>query len=166
MRFTGTKRAAVLAASDENPAIAGRLPARQRSADRRDGLMLIEGWGFLDSFYMAVITITTVGFREVHELGRAGQMFVIVYLLLGFGTFFYGVVELGGAALRFELGQWLGKRRMDMTVKALREHVIVCGFGRMGGVVCRHLAAKKVPFVVIERDAAAADRCHKHGWRA
>lgn len=126
--------------------------------------MLIEGWGFFDSLYMAVITITTVGFREVHELGRAGQLFVIVYLLLGFGTFFYGLVELGSSALRFELGEWLGKRRMDMTVKALREHVIVCGFGRMGGVVCRHLAGKKVPFVVIERDGDAAARCSQRGW--
>jgi voltage-gated potassium channel len=128
------------------------------------GFMLIEGWDFYDALYMAVITITTVGFREVHELSRSGQLFVITYLLLGFGTFFYGLLELGGSALRAELGNWLGKRRMDMILKALQGHVIVCGFGRMGAVVCRHLAAKKVPFVVIERDAAAAERCTKQGW--
>ena len=92
--------------------------------------------------YMAVITITTVGFREVHELSRSGQLFVVAYLLLGFGTFFYALLELGGSALRAEFGNWLGKRRMDMIVKALHGHVIVCGFGRMGAVVCRHLVPK------------------------
>jgi voltage-gated potassium channel len=128
------------------------------------GFMLIEGWEFLDALYMAVITLTTVGFREVHELSRGGQIFVIVYLVFGFGAFFYGAVQLGELVMRAELSAWLGKMKMDSTLKSLRNHVIVCGFGRMGRTVCRHLAEKRLPFVVVERNAEAVVDCQRAGW--
>jgi len=128
------------------------------------GFMLIEGWGFFDSFYMAVITLTTVGFREVHELGRAGQLFVVGYLVLGLGTFFYGIVQLGERIVRMELGTWFERRKMDSALKGMKNHVIVCGFGRMGRTVCRNLAEKELPFVAIDRNRDALEDCQKLGW--
>lgn len=116
------------------------------------GFVLIEGWGWFDALYMSILTLTTVGYMEVHPLSTAGRSFVMVYLLIGLGIFFYGVVELGERVVRSELGGWLGKRNMDTAIKSMKDHVIVCGYGRMGRVVCRELAAQGVPFVVIDRD--------------
>lgn len=128
------------------------------------GFMAFEGWNFFDSLYMAVITLTTVGFQEVHPLSTAGRSFTMVFLIAGLGIFFYGVVQFGELVVRAELADWFGRRRMDATLKSMKDHVIVCGFGRMGRVLCRHLAAKGTPFVVLDRDPEAVAPCQDQGW--
>jgi voltage-gated potassium channel len=128
------------------------------------GFSLIEKWDFLDSLYMSVITLTTVGYREVHDLSTAGRWFVIGYLALGLGAFFYGVVELGQLVVRAQLSNWLEKRRMDTKLKSLRNHFIVCGFGRLGRPLCDELAVHQLPFVVVDRDTAVLAPCQAAGW--
>ena len=81
------------------------------------GFVVIEDWSLLDALYMAVITITTVGFEEVHTLSSAGRLFVIAYLIVGIGIFFYGAVQIGELIVRAELQEWFGRRRMDNTLK-------------------------------------------------
>jgi len=96
------------------------------------GYMIVEGWGFLDALYMSVITMTTVGFREVHPLDRQGQVFTMIYSLAGVGVLFYGLFALFQFLLEGELGAFLGVRRMKGQIENLKDHYILCGFGRVG----------------------------------
>ena len=128
------------------------------------GFIIIEGWNFFDALYMAVITITTVGFSEVRPLSVPGRAFVIAYLVVGIGVFLYGVVQIGELAARAELRSWLGRNRMDSALKAIEDHFVVCGYGRMGRALCRHLREKNLRFVAVDRDQQALDECRMEGW--
>ncbi len=126
------------------------------------GYRVIEGYSWLDAWYMTVITLTTVGYREVQPLGVRGQIFTMLLLVGGIGIFFYTAVAVVEKVVKGEFQEFFGRRRMQKRLEALTGHYIVCGFGRIGEVVCRELATKPVPFVVIEqqeeriRDAEAA----------
>jgi len=114
------------------------------------GYMLIEGWGVGDAFYMTVITLTTVGFGEVRTLSAMGRMFTVALIAGGIGIVAYGtsvaVELLASGELREE---FLTARRKRMLGK-LEDHVIVCGFGRMGQHVATELHVHEKPFVVID----------------
>ena len=116
------------------------------------GYQLIEGWNFLDALYMTIITLTTVGYREVHELSGRGMIFTIVLLLVGVGTFLYALSAGAKIILEGELQELFGRKRLEKKIKELKGHYIVCGYGRMGKIICRELKAKNVPFVAIERN--------------
>lgn len=117
------------------------------------GYMLIEGWGPWDALFMTVTTITTVGYREVHPLSFAGQVFTVGLIGAGVGTAFYTFTQLltivveGGLPRRFER-----RRRMRM-LDDLEDHFIVCGYGRIGSIIAAEFARQGVPFVVIERES-------------
>jgi voltage-gated potassium channel len=115
------------------------------------GYMLIEGWGAFDAVYMTVITITTVGFHEVHELSAAGRAFTIVLALGGVFTLFYAATALIGAIVTGKMRGDLWRERMERTLADMRGHVIVCGLGRMGRMVCGEFSALERPFVVVDR---------------
>src|SRR5262245_43069698 len=110
------------------------------------GFSLVEGWPLFDSLYMTIISLTTVGYGEVHRLTSAGRLFAMIYLVVGLGVFLYGAAQLGELVVRAQLHHWLGKRRMDSRMKALKDHYIVCGFGRMGRSLCQQLDSRKLPF--------------------
>jgi len=113
--------------------------------------MVIEGWDFFDSLYMTIITLTTVGYREVHDLSRNGMIFTIVLLLVGVGTFLYALSAGAKLILEGELQELFGRKRLEKKIKELKGHYIVCGFGRMGKIICKELKAKHLPFVAIEK---------------
>jgi voltage-gated potassium channel len=117
------------------------------------GFRLIERWPLADALYMTVITISTVGFREVHELSAFGRAFTMFLVLGGVFTMFYTATE----AIRFivsgEVGKQLGRQRMERSLAELKDHLIVCGLGRMGRLVCQEFSAASLPFVVIDRQA-------------
>lgn len=122
------------------------------------GYMVIEGWSFLDALFMTAITVTTVGFQEVRPLDGAGQIFTIFVAFFGIGWAFYifiGVVEM---ILAGELGLALGVRRMKARIDALRDHYILCGFGRVGEEIARELSARRVPYVIVESNPEALKR--------
>jgi voltage-gated potassium channel len=115
------------------------------------GYHVLEDYTWLDAIYMTAITLSTVGFREVRPLGPAGQIFTIVLLIGGLGVVFYTAVTIVEKVVEGEFQQFFGKRRMQKKISTLNEHYLVCGFGRIGEVVCRELTSKPVPFVIIEQ---------------
>lgn len=118
------------------------------------GFLVIEdGWTVIDAFYMTVITITTVGYNEVHPLSAPGRLFVTVLAVGGLGTLLYTLARLGQLLFEGELVDFLGKRRMMSEIEDLKDHYIVCGFGKVGRPVVEGLVAEGLPVVLVEMDA-------------
>ncbi len=116
------------------------------------GYMLIERWGLLDALYMTVITITTVGYREVHPLSRYGMVFTIFLILFSLGIVFYILNTGARAIIEGEFAQLLGRRKLEKRIKKLKDHYIICGYGRMGKIISREFQANGSEFVVIEKE--------------
>jgi voltage-gated potassium channel len=116
------------------------------------GYVVIEGWSAWDALYMTVTTITTVGFREVHPLTRAGEAFTIALIAAGVGTAFYTFTLLATVVVEGGLHQKLSERRRMRMLDDLKDHFIVCGFGRIGSTIVGEFRRQHVPCVVIERD--------------
>jgi voltage-gated potassium channel len=121
------------------------------------GYMAVEGWGFGDALYMTVITVTTVGFYEVHPLSPAGRAFTMLLALGGIFIVFYAATSMIGAIVSGELGGDLEKRRMRRALEQLEDHVIVCGYGRMGHLVCAEFSRRGMRFVVVDPLPGALD---------
>lgn len=115
---------------------------------------LILGFGFLDALYQTVTTVTTVGFREVRPLSGAGQVFTIVLILVGVGTALYTLGVMLEALIEEHLRHHLGRRRMTREIDKLSDHVIVCGWGRVGRASAAYLRATGREVVVVDRNPA------------
>ncbi|HSB82612.1 MAG TPA: potassium channel family protein, partial [Candidatus Methylomirabilis sp.] len=113
--------------------------------------MLVEGWSFMDSLYMTAITLSTVGFQEVHPLSTSGRLVAIALILGGTGSLAYGLSMVTAFVVEGELKDVLGKRRMEKTLARLQQHVIVCGAGETGRHIVEELRATRTPCVVIEQ---------------
>jgi len=120
------------------------------------GYMLIEKWTLLDSLYMTVITICTVGYREVGELSSVGKLYTIFVIFMGMGIIAYILSMFAQAMVDFQLRTILGRRKLGKTIQSLKNHYVICGFGRLGRIICRELKARKIPMVVIENRVDAA----------
>jgi voltage-gated potassium channel len=118
------------------------------------GYMAIEGSSLLDGLYMTVITITTVGYGEVFTLSPGGRYFTIILIMVGVGMVLYLFGKVTEAMVEGSLQSYMGRKTMDKKVAGLKDHFIVCGFGRIGKVICQILHENKRPFVIIENDPA------------
>lgn len=116
------------------------------------GYVFIEGWCIMDAMYMTVITLATVGFGEVHSIGITGQIFTIVLIIIGGGFFIY----VAGAIVQFmvegRIRSILGRRKLDKQINRLKDHYIVCGYGRIGKVLSHQLALNNLDIIVIEKN--------------
>jgi voltage-gated potassium channel len=122
------------------------------------GYKLVEGWSWIDSFYMAIITVTTVGFGEIHPLTPAGRLFTAILILLGVGGITYTFSALTNYVIAGELQGILEKRRMARQIKSLQGHFIVCGFGRVGHQVCAELKREGKPLVVVDTNELSLEQ--------
>lgn len=127
------------------------------------GYRLIEGWPLLDGFYMTVITITTIGFKEVHELTLPGKIFTLFIIFTGIGVVGYTVFAGTQLVVEGEINKILTRRRSMKAIEKLRNHFIICGFGRMGSFVCEQLHARGIPFVVVENKVEVQDKVVQAG---
>lgn len=107
---------------------------------------------YLDSFYMAITTLFTVGFRELGEVNAATKLFTIAYLITGLGVATYAISNLTALIVEGDLQGYLRERRMEKRLSNLSNHVIVCGFGKMGFQAAWELKQAGVPFLVIEKE--------------
>ena len=98
------------------------------------GYMIFEGWSFLDALYMTVITLTTVGYREVRQLDTSGQLWTMALLITGVGTLFYAAVSFVELVVEGTVRGYFERRRMEAAINKLSGHYIVCGYGRVGDV--------------------------------
>jgi len=115
------------------------------------GYSLVEGWGIFDSLYMTVITLTTVGYEEVHALSYPGRVFTIVLILVGVGTMLYTLSVGAKILLEGEIREILGRRKASKKIGKMENHYIICGYGRMGRIICREMIQNGAPFVVVEK---------------
>jgi voltage-gated potassium channel len=130
------------------------------------GYHFVEGWSFFDSLFMTVTTITTVGYREIHPLSLSGQIFTMVLILGGVGTALYVLTTLVMHILEGELGIRMGRRRMEAKIKRLRNHVIICGYGRVGEAIAKTLSQQGVELVAIDRNESSINRARQAGHLA
>jgi voltage-gated potassium channel len=132
------------------------------------GYPAIEGppWTLFDGLYMTVITLTTLGYGEIPQpLSRPGRAFTMGLALGGVFLLFYIATDVIRSVITGELREMLGRERMDDRLKDLRGHLIVCGVGRMGKIVCDELERVGHPFVAVDTAAPAADWPYRHGVR-
>ena len=130
------------------------------------GYMVFEGWGFTDALYMTVITLTTVGYREVRALDATGQLWTMFLLITGVGTLFYAAVSSVELVVEGTIRGYFGRRRMESAISKLSEHYILCGYGRVGRQVAAEFASDGGPFVVIEQDPETVEECLAEGYLA
>lgn len=116
------------------------------------GFIAIEGFSPLDALYMTIITISTVGFREVRPLDAAGKVFTIFLILAGTGTLFYLVLSVAEFAIEGHLTGILDARKIARRIRALENHIVICGYGRVGELIARELSKAGVPYVVVEQE--------------
>ena len=127
------------------------------------GYRLLEGWPWQDALYMTIIGLTTVGFGEVHPLSSSGRLFTVGLLVTGIGTVLYGATTLGEAVVAATVRRITRRSCMD-TIKALKDHIILCGYGRLGHYLARRLKDAGMSLVIIERDASQAVAAVSSGY--
>jgi len=114
------------------------------------GYIAIEGWSLLESAYMVVITLFTIGFQEVHPLSASGRILTMFIAVTGVGTAVYAAGRAVEIIVEGEMFGYQKKKRMDKKIKEMKDHYIICGFGRVGHQVAQVFQASKVPYVVID----------------
>ena len=121
------------------------------------GYMVLERWNFWDSLYMTTITLTTVGYREIHALSFKGRVFTMILMVGGVGTVLYALTVGARIILEAEIRKIFGRRRLEKTIRQLSNHYIICGYGRMGRIIVKELQQEGVKFVVIEKTPGLLD---------
>ena len=121
------------------------------------GYYLIERMTLFEAFYMTIITLSTVGFSEVIPLSQAGRAITVVIIVLGISVGAYTIGILVRALVEGELVKIFGRRKVQKQVSGLKNHFIICGFGRIGRIICSELDADNIDFVVIEQDPSVIE---------
>lgn len=114
------------------------------------GFMLIEGWSLGESLYMAVITVSTVGYGEVRPLTANGRALAVTVIVLAVATLGYSATAIGAYLAEGHLLHDFRRRRMERAIRRLRDHYIICGGGRFGREVAEEFRRSRAPFVVVE----------------
>jgi voltage-gated potassium channel len=130
------------------------------------GFIFIDNYPPFDAFYMTLITISTVGYGEVHTLSHAGRIFNSFLIFFGVTIMLLAVGGMTQAIIELELNQYFGKRRTKKMIDRLQGHYIVCGFGRVGRGAAVELQRAGVPFLVVDRSEDRVEWAMKMGMLA
>jgi voltage-gated potassium channel len=153
MRLAGRTRGLIAAYYSGNPFVRLRIAALLillLIAMGTAGYTFIEGYSPLDALFMTVITLSTIGYEEVHPLHPAGKVFTIFLIIFGLGIAAWALTTTFEALISEQSMRILERRRMNRLIGTLENHFIVCGYGRIGQAIVNGYRANKVPFVVVE----------------
>jgi voltage-gated potassium channel len=128
------------------------------------GYVLLEGWSPFDALYMTVITMGSVGFREVHALSVVGQVWTMLVIVAGVGALGFAVVTVTDFMVEGHFAGLVEGRRMQKRIARMDRHHVIAGMGRVGSVVAEEYAAKGVDFVVVDNTPAAIEHAREHEW--
>lgn len=128
------------------------------------GYMTIEGWRLLDAAYMTVITLGTVGFKEVHDLSDGGKLFTMGLVVVGVSVLGYIVGSLAQIMFEGQIQRIIGRKKVEKQIESLVGHYIICGFGRIGSLICKEFKSNGLKFVIIEKNPEAAERLEEDGY--
>jgi len=128
------------------------------------GYTVVEDMPLFDSFYMTVITISTVGFAEISPPTPLGRVLTVVIIIAGisFGTYTIGTIVR--IFVEGELKNYFGRRKVQKQIADLKNHFIICGFGRIGRIICDELAVDHFDFIVIEQNPAAIEKLNQKNY--
>jgi voltage-gated potassium channel len=127
------------------------------------GYMMLEDWRFLDAFWMVVITLTTIGYGEIHPLSDPGRWFTLALIIGGLSAASYTLTQLTQFVIEGDFGRLIHQRRRERLMKAMTDHFIVAGYGRLGMEVAAELRHSGYDVVVIESDPARLARADEDG---
>jgi len=130
------------------------------------GFSVIDNYPVFDAFYMTLITVSTVGYGEIHPLSHAGRVFNSFLIFFGVITMFFAIGAMTQTIIALELGEYFGKRRNRRMIEKLDQHFIICGYGRVGRNAAQELKRAGVPFVVVDREAERTERAIQAGMLA
>ena len=128
------------------------------------GYYFVEHMPLFEAFYMTIITISTVGYAEIVPLTQAGRALTIVIIILGITVGAYTIGMLVRAFIEGEMLKIFGRRKVQKQITELKDHYIVCGFGRIGRIICNELAADNVNFVVIEQEPSIIEKIESKNY--
>lgn len=127
------------------------------------GFMCIEGYSFVEAFYMTIIIVSTVGLGAVRDLSPDGRLFVVFMIIVSLGLFTYAISVITTYIVDGQLNQYLKYRNVRNKIEKLEGHVLVCGYGRNGRQACEQLRIHHRPYVVVESNAEVIAQLHKAG---
>jgi voltage-gated potassium channel len=128
------------------------------------GYYFVEQMPLFEAFYMTIITISTVGYAEILPLSQAGRVLTIIIIVLGITVGAYTIGLLVRAFIEGEMIKIFGRRKVQKQILELKDHYIVCGFGRIGRIISNELAADNIDFVVIEQDSAIIEKIESKNY--
>lgn len=121
------------------------------------GYHIIEGWNFIEGFYMTLITMTTIGFGETHELSTEGRLFTMGLIIASMVTAGYAFSTIASFIIEGQLNDFIRRRKMGRHIANLQNHIVLCGGGRTGKYIALELYKTHTPFVVIEKNQDVLD---------
>jgi voltage-gated potassium channel len=128
------------------------------------GYMIIERWPLIDAMYMTLISITTVGFSEVHQMSPAGRILTMGVVFVGVSFFLYVAGSMVQFMVEGRIRDIMGRRNLNRKIEKLKDHYIVCGYGRIGRVLCKHFMAHPgLALVVIDKDPGRISEMESDG---
>src|SRR5689334_13498920 len=130
------------------------------------GFTFIEHWPVFDAFYMTLITMTTVGYAEIHPLSHAGRVFNSFLIAIGVSMIFVAIGAMTQTIIEIEFGDLFSQRRNKRMIEHLQNHFIICGYGRVGRGAAEELQRAKVPFVITDIDPERVQRAMLAGMIA
>jgi voltage-gated potassium channel len=122
------------------------------------GYHFVDHMRFFDAFYMTLITISTVGFAEITPLSLGGRLITVIVIVCGISLLTYSLGQIAKIFVEGELRRILGRRKLEKKISRLKDHYIICGYGRIGSIISRDLHAAGIRFVVIEKDPAKVEQ--------
>ncbi|MDM8525657.1 potassium channel protein [Desulfococcaceae bacterium HSG8] len=128
------------------------------------GYYFVENMSFFDAFYMTIITISTVGFSEIKPLSPYGRFITIIVISASISIGAYSTGVIVRVFIEGELKKSFGRRRVEKLISKLKDHFIICGFGRIGRIICEELYADNIDLVVIEQESAEVERVENEGF--